>query len=452
MHLKNARLSKRLPGVETASGWLKSLKLRFSMVSMVRRNIVVRSTEIIGTVPRTNRAGRRDRICWARRRALGTLLAIFPVSFAGLPACCLAAPTASSQLAVRAQEQRQAQSDPDVELRIGTELTAQGRFAEAIPHLTAAGGHVSSEFPAEFNLALCYVATNDPRTAIQILTTLRARGHETAEVNNLLAQAFIANGQSQAGFEAFLRAAAMTPFDEKLYAFVTDACMQNRDYRLGAKVADMGLEKIPNSARLLYQRGMFLAFLNRPDLADADFDRASRLAPDSDIGFLAAGQKYFLDGDIENTIRVAREGVRRGFGTPPLLTLLGVALVRTGAAPGQPEFAEAQAALERSTAEHPRDPAAQAALGELYLAAGRLDDAVGRLEIARELDPQRKNVYSLLAIAYRRQGRTQEAQKALAVLEKLNEQEAASIREAPAESKGVYGAEATGQKPQRVKQ
>jgi tetratricopeptide (TPR) repeat protein len=381
-------------------------------------------------------------------RACAVLLAVLPVSFAGLPSPCLAAYADGPELPVRAPDGRQAQPDPNVELRIGTQLTAQGRFAEAIPHLAAARGHVANEFAAEFNLALCYVATNDPKNAVQILTSLRAGGRDTAEVNNLLAQAFIAQGQSQAGFEAFLRAATMTPRDEKLYAFVTDACMQNRDYRLGAKVADLGLEKIPNSARLLYQRGMFLAFLNRPDLAEADLDRASRLAPDSDIGFLASGQKYFLDGDIENTIRVAREGVRRGFGTPPLLTLLGVALVREGVVPGQPEFADAQAALERSTAEHPRDPAAQAQLGELYLARGRLDDAVARLEIARELDPQRKNVYSQLAIAYRRQGRIEEAQKALAMLAKLNEQEAASIREAPAESKGVYGASARGQKPQ----
>ena len=342
--------------------------------------------------------------------------------------------------------------DPNVELRVGTELTSQGRFEEAIPHLAAARGHVADEFAAEFNLALCYVGTDDAKDAIQILTKLRKSGRDTAEVDNLLAQAFIANGQSQAGLEAFLRAAALAPNQEKLYALVTDACMQNRDYRLGAKVADLGLEKIPDSARLLYQRGMFLALLDRPDLADADLGRASRLAPDSDIGFLATGQKYFLDGDIENTIRAAREGVRRGFGTPPLLTLLGVALARAGVGPGQPEFAEAKAVLERSTTERPRDPAAQAALGELYLASGRLEDAVERLEIARQLDPQRKNVYAQLAIAYRRQGRIDQAQIALAVLARLNEEEAASIREAPAEGKGVYGANAAGQKPQPTKQ
>jgi tetratricopeptide (TPR) repeat protein len=341
-----------------------------------------------------------------------------------------------------ATEAGQAAANPAEELRIGTQLTSQGHFDEAIPHLIAARAQLPDDYAANFNLALCYVATNQPKQAIGILNGLRNSGHSTADVNNLLAQAYIATGQSQEAFDAFQHAAALTPNNEKLYDFVADACMEHRDYRLGAKIADLGLQKIPNSARLLYERGMFFAWLNHPDLSDADLERAHQLAPDTEIGYLAEGQKYMLSGNMEEAIRVAREGISKGHSGPLLLTMLAVALVQSGVSPGQPEFAEAQAALEKTTVEHPRDAVAQASLGKLYLLQGRLDDAVARLEIARQLDPSKKEVYSQLAMAYRRQGKIKQAQGVLAVLAKLNEQEAAAIREAPADNKGAYGAKA----------
>lgn len=349
-------------------------------------------------------------------------------------------PASSNAQTSTGSEAGQAASSPAEELRVGTRLTSQGHFDQAIPYLMAARAQLPDDYAANFNLALCYVATNQPKQAIVILKNLRNSGHSTADVNNLLAQAYIADGQSQEAFDAFQRAAALTPDNEKLYAFVADACMEHREYRLGAKIADLGLQKIPNSPRLLYERGMFLAWLNRPDLSDADLERAHQLAPDTEIGYLAQGQKYMLGGNMQEAIRVAREGIDKGHSGPLLLTMLAVALVQSGVTPGQPEFAEAQAALEKTTAEHPRDAVAQASLGKLYLLQGRFDDAVAHLEMARQLDPSKKEVYSQLAVAYRREGKIKEAQGVLAVLAKLNEQEAAAIREAPADNKGAYGA------------
>src|SRR5690348_6615861 len=54
------------------------------------------------------------------------------------------------------------------ELQIGTQLTRSGHFQEAIPHLLAAQHGVSNQYAAEFNLALCYVATRQSTQAIPI--------------------------------------------------------------------------------------------------------------------------------------------------------------------------------------------------------------------------------------------------------------------------------------------
>src|SRR5205807_165538 len=87
------------------------------------------------------------------------------------------------------------QPEAESELETGTALTRVGSFSAAIPHLHAARGQVRNEYAASFNLALCYVATGQPQQAVPILNELRAGNHDNADVNNLLAQAYVAARQ-----------------------------------------------------------------------------------------------------------------------------------------------------------------------------------------------------------------------------------------------------------------
>jgi cytochrome c-type biogenesis protein CcmH/NrfG len=108
--------------------------------------------------------------------------------------------------------------------------------------------------------------------------------------------------------------------------------------------------------------------------------------------------------------------------------MLGEALLRAGATPTTPdEFHEAQATLEKAVAERPTYSSAHIALGRIYLAQQRTEEAVAQLESAKHLDPRNRAVYSALATAYRRAGEPEKAREALAVLAELNRQEAARI-------------------------
>ena len=324
------------------------------------------------------------------------------------------------------------------ELQKGTVLTRAGSFAEAIPHLLAARGRASNDYAASFNLSLCYVATGQPAQAIPILTALRAAGHDNADVNNLLAQAYVGDGQNQKALETLQKASRLAPENEKLYLFVADACMAKQEYAVGLQVVDLGLDHLPGSAHLHYQRGMFLASLDELDAGKKDFDQAIKLAPESDIAFVAAAQKAMFEGDVSEAVRAAREGVKKGHHDYILLTLLGEALLRSGIAPGQPDFVEAREAVEKSVGERPNDAGSQLALGKLNLLENRLDDAIVHLETARQLNPNNASVYSNLAAAYRRRGDLQQAQNMLEVLAQLNQAQAEKIRAAPGDRKAGY--------------
>jgi tetratricopeptide (TPR) repeat protein len=330
------------------------------------------------------------------------------------------------------------QPEAESELEKGTALTRIGSFSAAIPHLLAARGKVANNYAASFNLALCYVATDRGKLAIPILDDLRAHGHDSTEVNNLLAQAYVGDSQDEQALDALRHAASLNPLNEKLYSFVADACTAKENYTLGLQVVDFGLKHLPNSARLHFERAMFLSSVDQLDNAKNDFELARSLAPDSEIAFVAAAQEAMFEGNVARAVSAAREGIGKGHENFMLLTLLGEALFRSGITPGQPEFDEARNALEKSVAERSNYLSSQLALGKLYLIAGRIDEATTHLEIARQLNPGNTAIYSNLAIAYRKEGKLPEAQDALATLVKLNQAQAEKIRETPGDRKASY--------------
>jgi len=315
------------------------------------------------------------------------------------------------------------------ELQRGTTLTRQGKFKDAIPHLLAAQRGLTNEYALEFNLGLCYVGVGEYTKAVQILDGLRRGGHENADVENLLAQAYVGSGQGPQALATVERAAAIAPQNEKLFTFVTDACTDVNDFELGLKVVDIGLRNLPQSARLHYERAVFLSQLDQFDRAKPDFQLASTLGKGSEIGYLASAYENLLGGNVSEAIRISREGIKQGVQNPALLVILGKALLRSGIVPGQPEFAEAQAVLEKAVAQRPNDAGSQIGLGQIYLMSGQLDDAIAHLETARRMQPDQPSIYASLAKAYQRKGDSQSAHEALAE----------RIRSAPGERKMSYG-------------
>jgi len=314
------------------------------------------------------------------------------------------------------------------DLQRGIDLTRRGLFKDAIPSLLKERDAVPGDYAAGFNLALCYLGVGEFKQAINTLNGLRSIGHNTAAVNNLLAQSYVGDGQTALAFQAFEEAAGQTPKDERLYAFVADACTDHYDYGLGLRVVDLGLRQLPGSARLHYERAVFLARLDRLEEAKPEFQLASKLAPGSDIAFLALIQENLYVDNYPQALLLAREGIKAGHRDYQMLSLLGTVLLRAGAAPGQPEFVEARAALEASVAEQPSYSTSQIALGKLYLMEGRARDAVTHLEIGRRLEPQNPSVYTSLAAAYRRLGDKDKAQECISVLTKLLREKSASTR------------------------
>lgn len=326
----------------------------------------------------------------------------------------------------------------EAELQTGIALTRTGRFAEAIPHFLAARRQVADEFAADFNLALCYVAVGQNQAAVPVLQSLITTGQATAAVYNLLTQALIGASRIDEANQSFERAASLDPNNEKLYLLIADSCMDHESYDFGVKVVSTGLQHLPKSARLHYERGVLLSFLDQPDAARKDLQAASELASGTPLAFLAQAQEGLLTADMTKTTAAARAGLRKDPANYVLLAILGQALIREGAAPGQAEFAEARSALEKSVSIRPEYSVSQLALGQLELLGGQTDAALEHLTKAQQLAPDNPAVYSQLAAACRRRGNLKEAERNLAVLAGLNRRQAAKYKLDPPDHKGSY--------------
>jgi tetratricopeptide (TPR) repeat protein len=310
---------------------------------------------------------------------------------------------------------------------------------EALPHLLLAQSGGANRYATAMNLGICYLGTGRYKQAIVELEGLRSSGENTAATSNLLTQAYIGDGNTRRAWIAFAEAASQTPKDEKLYALVADACTEHQDYAFGLRVTESGLQQLPESARLHYERALFLGRLDRLEEARPEFERAAALAPGTYIAYLAVVQEKLYDDQYPEAIRLLREGVKGQHQAEKagasvdyqMASLLGSVLMKQGAAPGQPEFEEARQALEQSAKERPDYSATQIALGKLYEMEGRFTNAVEHLEIGRRLEPNNPEVYASLSHAYLRLGDRVKARQCQAELTRLLEEKKSHLPPPP---------------------
>src|SRR5204862_7862291 len=105
------------------------------------------------------------------------------------------------------------------------------------------------------------VGTAQLQKGISVLIASRGQGREHASVENLLAQAYAGDGQEGQAFEALRRATAFTPKNEKLYLFAAGASLGREQPTPSLRVLELGLQHLPESARLHYERGYLLSML-----------------------------------------------------------------------------------------------------------------------------------------------------------------------------------------------
>ncbi len=310
-----------------------------------------------------------------------------------------------------------------MQFRLGSILAREQFFHEALPFFQSVAAKYPDSYDVAFNLAVSQIETKQFVPAITTLNQIAERGHKTAELDNLLAEAYEGNKQTQEAINALREATQLAPNDEENYVDLAILCTDYDAFDLGLEIIEVGLTHLPNSERLIFQRGVIRAMQSKFDLAEPDFQLAAKLAPESNSIYVAMGISYMQTGDLPKAIEALHNRIRQKPNDYTLQYLLGEALIRSGVTPGEQTFSEAKVALQKSIALNPRFAASRTDLAKLYLQENRVDDALIQLEKAREIDPKEKSAYSQLALAYKRKGNAEHAGEMLKILNQLNDEE-----------------------------
>jgi tetratricopeptide (TPR) repeat protein len=313
--------------------------------------------------------------------------------------------------------------NPPAQFDLALALDNAGLPQRAIPYIDAVNARFPDSYAIAFDRLIIAIDAKNFVKAIEAAKHLIADGHDTAEVNSVLAEAYEGNSDFQLAFDAYRRAINLAPDDEENYIDLASLCLNRRSFNAGMKVIEVALTTHPISGRLVFMRGLIHATQGDFELAEADFKLSEKLSPDKNLGAIGLGASYLQGGQEQQAIQVLRARLAEKPGDPSLLYLLGESLIRAGAEPGTPAYAEAQNSLEKSTTLDPDLCLPHIALGTIYLDENRAKEAAEQFEKARSIDPTERSAYSHLAVAYKRLGETDKATGVLGVLKGMNDRE-----------------------------
>ena len=216
----------------------------------------------------------------------------------------------SPQQAVKSFDSLSAQ-DGDSHFRAGALLVEHKLYAAAARQFGIARRTYKDAYLAGYDQALAYLNAGDYPGAIRTANELLNQGHETAELADIAATAYLKNGQPQEAYNALRLATHLDPKNEDAYVDLCGIALDRDNYDLGLEIAAIGLAHLPNSERLYLQRGVMRAMKGEFAEAEQDFATAFKLAPQEVLPPVSLGLISMQMGHLDKAVDGLRQAVSR---------------------------------------------------------------------------------------------------------------------------------------------
>jgi tetratricopeptide (TPR) repeat protein len=310
-------------------------------------------------------------------------------------------------------------ADGSLHFEAGTLLASAKQYDSAARQFELALPTYPDKYSAGFNLVLARVNAKKYREAIDAGQKLVSNGKRTAELYNLLAEAYEKSGETKQAYDSLRTATQLQPSDETNYVDLVTLCIEHRNYDLAGEIAGIGLGRIPASERLHLEFGVVLAMKAQLEEAKKEFEAAAALAPDRSLPHVALALVSMQMNRSDDAVRQLRVRVRQVPDDYLALWFLGEALNRSGIVPGSPGQKEAVEAVRRSVQLDSNISQSQELLGKLLARDGRFAEATTHLERAVTLEPGNVSALYQLAQVYNRKGDTSRAKELFAKVSKM---------------------------------
>jgi Flp pilus assembly protein TadD len=249
--------------------------------------------------------------------------------------------------------------------------------------------------------------------AVAALEKIISAHKESAETCRLLAEAYDRQHKPDLAYRVYSRAIEMDPNSENTYIALAEFASAHANNDYASQVVSHGLDQLPKSSMLRFEQGILLALKGDRAKAQASFSEASSLRPDWNLPLLALGVSELESGNAAQAAVMFEKARTADARDARAWYLYALALSKESGQTSGATRASAVAALHKAIALDQNDAGSHALLGHFELVAGNSEAALREWEIALKLDPQNVTALYQLALLYRRQGRTEEAQRLL---------------------------------------
>lgn len=281
--------------------------------------------------------------------------------------------------------------------------------ADALKVFKSVPADVPDQLTHGYAIALANFELGQYQASVDTLTGLRTRGLFDAKCADLLGVSYSKLERYQDAYAVMAENIRQNPSDPYGYFNLVALFVDTSEIDKAAKVADMAVAALSQNADALSVRGSIELYQSKQEDAYRDFAAAAQLAPQApDPPFFMALVDY-RESKYDQAERVLRSAIASGIADSDLHYMLAECLLRADAANLNGALSE----LDRAIELNPHSVPARVLRGSTLLEAGRPQDALVDLKIARDLDPTQqrdtRNTIYLLGRAYVALGKRDEA-------------------------------------------
>jgi tetratricopeptide (TPR) repeat protein len=255
------------------------------------------------------------------------------------------------------------------------------RYADAVSPLSEHLVRHPEDRTVRQLLGLSYFMTDDFAKTTEVLASLASDPPSDPGLLYAWGVALVRTEQSAAAAKMFERMLQQNSNSPEIHLMLGQAYAQEKEYELALKELTRALELQPSLAQAHYYSGLVLLHQGQQEKAADQFRAELKLNPSDTMS------KYYL----------------------------AYVLI------GQQQTNLAIRLLEEVIREKPEDVNARFEMGRALLLQGDAKAAIQALEAAARLAPERDKTYAQLSIAYGRDGRREDAQRALDTYRNLRE-------------------------------
>ncbi len=371
--------------------------------------------------------------CWLRVVGILFLVTHFAaIAALGLQADSRAAPLAGEP---RLQEVEQAlvetakqnPNDFSAQQRLGEFYLQQNRLADGIPYLEKALRLNPQDYNTGYDLSLAYLNSADTVKASAQLHQMIAQ-HETAELDNLLAEANEKSGDYKSAATEYYRAAQLNPSEENIFDLAS-FLLQHKNYEGFLSNADKffsyGVKKYPRSAKLMVGLGVTLYAENRYDDAVETLCAAVDLNPADPKPFQFLGKVSTVSPALIPGIRKRLEKFVQLYpNNGPAIYYYAMSLWQRSEGESAADLGTIEVLLKRAIAAAPNLYEAHYQLGILYQDQLKYPEAIQEFNQTVKLRPDFNHAHYRLFLLYSRTHQKQLADEHLAILKQIKQEDA----------------------------